>query len=174
MKISAHFVPQVLFPHSTGPVDNFPAKKPPGFWGRFFSKVFAASMMPHQGLRFYRTWCAVQISFACLRLSDERLRMQERYRAPEVTTTSYPGSPLKFFCMPSSFWRKTSDAETIPGAGRNDYSMSPFAIKVLFAYFFFQEKVGQREELMLAVMSRTLFCMLVSPFFRATSTFRMA
>ena len=76
--------------------------------------------------------------------------------------------------MPSSFWGKTSDAETIPGAGSNDYPISPFAVKVLFAYFFFQEKVGQREELMLAVMSRTLFCMSVSPFFRATSTFRMA
>ena len=31
-----------------------------------------------------------------------------------------------------------------------------------------------RQELMFAVMSRILFCMLVSPFFRATSTFRMA
>ena len=46
MKISAHFVPQVLFPHSTAPVDNFPAKKPPDFGAAFFSKVFAASMMP--------------------------------------------------------------------------------------------------------------------------------
>ena len=32
----------------------------------------------------------------------------------------------------------------------------------------------QRQELMLAVMSRMLFCILLSPFFRATSTFRMA
>ena len=31
----------------------------------------------------------------------------------------------------------------------------------------------QRQELMLAVMSRMLFCMLLSPFFRATSTLRM-
>ena len=36
------------------------------------------------------------------------------------------------------------------------------------------QRQHHREELMLAVMSRMLFCMLVSPFFRASSTLRMA
>ena len=35
-------------------------------------------------------------------------------------------------------------------------------------------RCNYRQELMFAVMSRMLFCMLVSPFFSATSTFRMA
>ena len=34
--------------------------------------------------------------------------------------------------------------------------------------------LNYKQELMLAVTSRTLFCTLLSPFFRATSTFRMA
>ena len=46
--------------------------------------------------------------------------------------------------------------------------------------FFFHRGCGEkgernyRQELMFAVMSRMLFCMVVSPFFSATSTFRMA
>ena len=42
--------------------------------------------------------------------------------------------------MPSSFWGKTSDAETIPGAGSNDHSISPFAIEVFLHTFVFLAK----------------------------------
>lgn len=71
----------------------------------------------------------------------------------------------KVFHIPQGLWKKIE-------AQRNQTQNAD--LKTFLYPLALWQRQHHREELMLAVMSRMLFCMLVSPFFRASSTLRMA
>ena len=71
----------------------------------------------------------------------------------------------KVFHIPQGLWKKI-EAQRIQTQNAD--------LKTFLYPLALWQRQHHREELMLAVMSRMLFCMLVSPFFRASSTLRMA
>lgn len=95
-------------------------------------------------------------------------------KSPRAATENYPqGEGGDFHSFPQALWRKIFQGIihrlcfNIPQGGveKEGRVFAKTGETIMLHY---------RQELMFAVISRMLFCKLVSPFFRAVSTLRMA